>query len=176
VSNVIDTSTGEIIDEIESGHFRNNTDTARTVAIEVAPGQTVKPFKAKKFARSAEFTMVFHGSNRELVRKRVLTDDEKSLLFSLLIYLDYDQYAKDEESFFFNVNRIAALMGWSRARAGRVLDSLCSRNKKLLGFTTVGKAKYYMLNPNFIYRGDTSGLQTAIRLFEQSALDDEILM
>ncbi|NHN31144.1 hypothetical protein [Paenibacillus agricola] len=173
MSNVIDTQTGEIIDEVNSGHFRNGTDDTVKVAIDVKPGETVRPYKARKFSKSAEFTMVFHGSTRELVRKRSLSDDEKSLLFSLLIYLDYDQYAKDESAFFFNVNRIAELMGWSRARAGRVLESLCSPNKKLLGYTTVGKAKYYMMNPNFIYRGDTSGLQSAIRMFEQSALDDE---
>lgn len=166
---IINTETGEIIDSV-SGGFRNNTDEAKTIAVEVKPGETVKPFKAKSFARHAEFTMVFHGSTRELVRSKALADDEKSVLFSLLIYLDYDQYVKDEDSFFFNVNRAAELMGWSRHRTGRVLESL--RTKRLVGITTIGRAKYYLLNPAFIYRGDTASLAAAVRLFEQAAEDD----
>jgi hypothetical protein len=171
MSNVINTQTGEIIDEVSSGHFRNNLDEAITVAIEVKPGETVKPFKARKFSKTHDFTMVFHGSTRELVRSRALADDEKAVLFSLLIYLDYDQYVKDEDAFFFNVNRAAELMGWSRHRCGRVLESL--RSKRLMGATTIGRAKYYMLNPTFIYRGDTASLAAAVRLFEQAAEDDE---
>lgn len=173
MSNVINTSTGEIIDEITSGHFRNNLDEAVTVAIEVGPGETVKPFKPRKFSKMAEFTMVFHGSNRELIRSKTLADDEKALLFSLLVYLDYDQYVKDESAMFFNVNRVADLMGWSRHRAGRVLDALTAKDKRLLGYTHIGRAKYYMLNPHFIYRGDTSALGTAVKLFEQAAQDSE---
>lgn len=168
---IVRTDTGEIVDEITSGSFRNNTQETKTVAIDVKPGETVKPFKPRKFSKMAEFTMVFHGSTRELVRSKALADDEKSLLFSLLIYLDYDQYVKDEEAFFFNVNRAADLMGWSRHRCGRVLESL--RKKRLIGTTTIGRAKYYMLNPAFIYRGDTSALGTAIKLFEQAAVDGE---
>ncbi|MGF9711639.1 hypothetical protein [Paenibacillus naphthalenovorans] len=71
---------------------------------------------------------------------------------------------------YFNVNRVADLMGWSRHRTGRVLESL--RKKRLVGTTNIGRAKYYMLNPSFIYRGDTSGLQAAVRLFEQAAEEE----
>jgi len=170
LNNVIDPETGEIIDVIQSRGYRNGTDEAQQVLITVKPGETVMPSKPKKFAKHAEFTMVFHGSTRELVRSKKLADDEKSLLFSLLIYLDYDQYVKDEDSFFFNVIRAAELMGWSRHRCGRVLESL--RTKRILGTTTIGRAKYYMLNPAFIYRGDTASLSAAVRLFEQSAEDD----
>jgi len=171
MSNVIDTSTGEIIDEVNARHFRNSTSEAQRVVMDVQPGDQVNVGKPKKFARAAEFTMVFHGSTRELVRSKALSDDEKSLLFSLLIYLDYDQYVKDEERFFFNVNRAAELMGWSRHRCGRVLEAL--RKQRLIGVTSVGRAKYYMLNPAFIYRGDTSGHESAVKLFEQAAVDDE---
>jgi hypothetical protein len=139
--------------------------------MDVKPGEQVNVGRPKKFEKAAEFTMVFHGSTRELVRSKALADDEKSLLFSLLIYLDYDQYVKDEDAFFFNVIRAAELMGWSRARCGRVLESL--RKKRLLGITTIGRAKYYMLNPRFIYRGDTASLASAVRLFDQSAEDNE---
>lgn len=169
-SNVVDTSTGEIIDEITTRNFRNNSDGEKTVVMTVGSGEQVNVGKPKKFTKSAEFTMVFHGSTRELVRTKALADDEKSLLFSLLIYLDYDQYVKDEERFFFNVNRAAELMGWSRRRCGVVLESL--RKKRIIGTTAVGRVKYHMLNPAFIYRGDTSGLASAVRLFEQAAVDD----
>lgn len=141
------------------------------VVVEVAPGQRVRAFKPKKFEKMHEFTMVFHASNREMVRNKRLTDDEKSLLFSILIFLDYDQYVKDEQSFYFNVNRVAELMGWGRNRTGRILEEL--RKKKIVGSTNIGKSKYYMLNPSFIYRGDTSVLATAVRLFEQAAQETE---
>ncbi|WP_025846513.1 hypothetical protein [Brevibacillus agri] len=173
MSQYVDRETGEIVDVIESGHFHNGTDEARKVVVEVAPGQRVRPFRPKKFEKMHEFTMVFHASNREMVRNKRLSDDEKSLLFSILIFLDYDQYVKDEQSFYFNVNRVAELMGWSRQRAARVLDGLTSRDKRLLGMTKIGREKYYMLNPNFIYRGDTSVLATAVKLFEQAAIDNE---
>jgi hypothetical protein len=74
---------------------------------------------------------------------------------------------------FFNVKRAADLMGWNRNKTGRVLDSLCERDKRLMGFTKIGREKYYMLNPHFIYRGETSALGTAIKLFEQAAIDEE---
>jgi hypothetical protein len=174
VGRYVNAETGEIVDVIESGHFHNGTDEARKVIVEVAPGQRVKPFRPKKFEKIHDFTMVFHASNRELVRNKRLSDDEKSLLFSILIFLDYDQYVKDEQSFYFNVNRVAELMGWSRQRTSRVLDGLCAREKRLLGCTKIGREKYYMLNPHFIYRGDTSVLATAVKLFEQAALDNEV--
>lgn len=171
MSNVIDTSTGEIIDEISVRQFRNGTGDAKRVVMDVGEGEQVTVGKPKKFSKAAEFTMVFHGSTRELVRSKALADDEKSLLFSLLIYLDYDQYVKDEEHFFFNVNRAAELMGWSRRRCGGVLESL--RIKRIVGTTTIGTAKYHMLNPAFIYRGDTASLASAMRLFDQAAVDSE---
>lgn len=171
MSSIINTETGEVIDEVSTKRFRNNTDAEQTVVMTISAGEQVNVNRPRKFVKSAEFTMVFHGSTRELVRSKTLTDDEKSLLFSLLVYLDYDQYVKDEESFFFNVIRAAELMGWSRARCGRVLESL--RKKRILGTTMIGRAKYYMLNPRFIYRGDTAGLASAVRLFEQSAEDSE---
>lgn len=170
MNNVIDPQTGEIIDVIEARGYRNGTDETQRVAIDVKPGETVRPFKAKKFERQ-DFTMVFHASNRELVRERRLTDDEKSLLFSVLIYLDYDQYVKDEDNFYFNVSRVSSLMRWDRHRTGRTLESL--RKKRLIGNTTIGRAKYYMLNPSFIYRGDTASLAAAVRLFEQAAEDSD---
>jgi hypothetical protein len=171
VENVIDPHTGEVIDVIKSQGFRNGTEETQRILIDVKPGEQVRASKPKKFAKHAEFTMVFHGSTRELVRSKTLSDDEKSLLFSLLIYLDYDQYVKDEEAFFFNVNRAAELMGWSRRRCGEVLESL--RTKRLIGTTTIGRAKYHMLNPAFVYRGDTAGLASAVRLFDQAAEDAE---
>jgi hypothetical protein len=170
VETVINPQTGEIIDVIHTQGFRNNTNDTQSVVINVKPGESVRPTKPKKFVKHAEFTMVFHGSNRELVREKRLSDDEKALLFSVLIYLDYDQYVKDEENFYFNVKRVAELMAWDRNRTARVLESL--RTKRLVGNTTIGRAKYYMLNPRFIYRGDTSGLTAAVRLFDQAAEDD----
>jgi len=171
LSNVIDTATGEIIDAVSARHFRNGTNEVKRVVVDVKKGEQVNVGRPKRFEKRAEFTMVFHGSTRELVRSKTLADDEKSLLFSLLIYLDYDQYVKDEDAFFFNVNRAAELMGWSRHRCGRVLETL--RKKRLIGVTTIGRAKYYMLNPAFIYRGDTSSHASAVRLFEQAAEEDE---
>jgi len=170
VENVVDPSTGEIIDVIQTQGFRNGTEETHRILIDVKPGEQVRTAKPKKFVKHAEFTMVFHGSNRELVREKRLSDDEKALLFSVLIYLDYDQYVKDEDNFYFNVGRVAELMAWDRNRTARVLESL--RKKRLVGNTTIGRAKYYMLNPAFIYRGDTSRLAAAVRLFEQAAEDD----
>jgi len=170
MTTVVDVQTGEMLDVSGSKKYRNGTDSAQQVVMSVAPGEQVSASKPKKFSKHAEFTMVFHGSTRELVRSKTLGDDEKALLFSLLIYLDYDQYVKDEDAFFVNVNRAADLMGWSRQRTGRVLETL--RTKRLIGTTTIGRAKYYMLNPRFIFRGDTSSLASAVRLFEQAALDD----
>ncbi|QIC06117.1 hypothetical protein GOP56_11140 [Brevibacillus sp. 7WMA2] len=169
----MDVTTGEILDVVESGHFHNGTTEPQKVLVDVSPGQRVRSYRPKKFDRTHDFTMVFHANNRDLVRNKRLTDDEKSLLFSILIFLDYDQYVKDEQSFYFNVNRVADLMGWSRQRAARVLDGLCSRDKRLLGCTKIGREKYYMLNPHFIYRGDTSVLATAVKLFEQAAVDND---
>lgn len=166
----VDHETGELLDVVETRAFRNNTDVPQRVVMEARPGETLRATKPKAFVKHAEFTMVFHGSTRELIRAKSLGDDEKSLLFSLLVYLDYDQYVKDERLFYFNNVRVAELMGWSAHRAGRVLESL--RTKRLLGTTTIGRAKYYMLNPTFIYRGDTSNLASAVRLFEQAAEDD----
>ncbi|WP_337102349.1 hypothetical protein [Paenibacillus sp. YIM B09110] len=170
VENVVDPQTGEIIDVIHTQGFRNGTEETQRVLIDVKPGEQVRASRPKKFVKHAEFTMVFHASNRELVREKQITDDEKALLFSVLIYLDYDQYVKDEENFYFNVKRVAELMAWDRNRTARVLESL--RKKRLVGNTTIGRAKYYMLNPRFIYRGDTSGLTAAVRLFDQAAEDD----
>ena len=170
MSTVIDTETGEVIDEVSARQFRNGTDGNHRVVMDVKPGEQVSVGKPKKFVKHAEFTMVFHGSTRELVRSKTLADDEKSLLFSLLIYLDYDQYVKDEDRFFFNVNRAAELMGWSRRRCGEVLESL--RKNRLIGTTAVVRVKYHMLNPAFIYRGDTSSHASAVRLFDQAAVDE----
>lgn len=171
MNNVVDMQTGELIDVIESKKFRNGTTATQRIVMDVNPGEQINAGKPKKFVKHAEFTMVFHGSTRELVRSKKLNDDEKALLFSVLIYLDYDQYVKDEEHFFFNGVRVAELMGWSRQRAARALDGL--HRKRLVGTTDIGRAKYYMLNPAFIYRGDTSGLASAVRLFEQAAEDGE---
>jgi len=170
MTTVVDVQTGEMMDVIGTKRYRNGTAETQRVVMDVAPGEQINTGKPKKFAKHEEFTMVFHGSTRELVRSKTLGDDEKALLFSLLVYLDYDQYVKDEEAFYINVNRAADLMGWSRQRTGRVLESL--RVKRLIGTTTIGRAKYYLLNPRFIYRGDTSGLASAVRLFEQAAEDD----
>lgn len=175
MTKIVDTETGELIQGVDSESFRNNTQEPVRVVMKVAPGQLVKPIKPKAFKRNVDFTMVFHASNRELVRNKRLSDDEKSLLFSLLVYLDYDQYVKDEKSMFFNVSRAAELLGWGRNKTGRVLDGLCAKNKRLIGYTRIGREKYYMLNPNFIFRGDTSTLETSIKLFEQAAIDEELV-
>ncbi|WCK53850.1 hypothetical protein PP175_21410 [Aneurinibacillus sp. Ricciae_BoGa-3] len=157
-------------DQINARSFQNNMPETVKVSVEVKPGESIKAFRPRIF-KNFDFTMVFHANNRELVRNKKLSDDEKSLLFSLLIYLDYDQYVKDESAMFFNVGRVAELLGWSRQRAGRVLEGLCSHSKRLLAYTKIGREKYYMLNPHFIFRGDTSSMDTAIKLFEQSAID-----
>lgn len=173
MSTYVNVETGELIDELSARAYRNGTDGETKVAVTLRPGEQITKVKPKAFDKRNDFTMVFHASNRELIRKKALSDDEKSLLFSLLIFLDYDQYAKDEQAFFFNVGRVAELMGWSRQRAGRILDGLCARDKRLIAYTRIGREKYYMFNPNFIYRGDTSALRTAIRLFEQAAIDED---
>ena len=169
----VNRETGELAAELKEKAFKNNTKTDAKVTVNVKPGEMVRPFKPKKFKKSFDFTMVFHADSRELIRNKKLTDDEKALLFSLLVYLDYDQYVKDEKAIFFNVSRVTDLMGWSRRRTGLVLKGLTQRRKRLLGYTQIGREKYYMLNPHFIYRGTTQGLETAVKLFNQATLDED---
>ena len=103
----------------------------------------------KQSQKGAYFTKVFIAATKKLTP--ILQPNEKSFLFDVLPYLDYDtNFIVDAQQQRLNLKGIADLHGMSERQVVRILNSL--EEKLVIQRKTVGQNTYVYLNPQYFYR------------------------
>lgn len=173
----VDEITGEIkqIPVIVDGEsFVNNGDTDITVTIKVPPGQSVKPRKRgsrpHEYKDVDSFVKVFQDQIQQMIVKGELSDDEKSVLFTLIFFISgYDGSIKFNGDDM-NVKKLFELLKWKKIdRLYPVLKSL--EAKGIIKRIKDGNKALIRINPLYMCRGNATKRTVQIKTFNMKKVE-----